>query len=41
MHDLGFAPVRVADRAWAIALMEGVEDIPSTVLEEAVLGRFG
>ena len=29
---VGFAPVSVADRKWAVGLMEGVEDIPGNVL---------
>jgi N-acyl-D-aspartate/D-glutamate deacylase len=33
---VGFAPVRAEDRAWTISLMEGVEDIPATVLEEGL-----
>ena len=33
---VGFAPVRATDRAWTIALMEGVEDIPAAVLEEGL-----
>ena len=33
---VGFAPVRPADRARLIELMEGVEDIPGTVLHEGV-----
>ena len=33
---VGFAPVRPEDRAWTIALMEGVEDIPAAVLDEGL-----
>jgi N-acyl-D-aspartate/D-glutamate deacylase len=33
---VGFAPVKPADRAWTVALMEGVEDIPAAVLEEGL-----
>lgn len=33
---VGFAPVRRDHRAWTIALMEGVEDIPAAVLEEGL-----
>jgi N-acyl-D-aspartate/D-glutamate deacylase len=33
---VGFAPVRSQDRAWTIALMEGVEDIPAAVLDEGL-----
>jgi N-acyl-D-aspartate/D-glutamate deacylase len=33
---VGFAPVKAADRAWTIALMEGVEDIPAAVLDEGL-----
>lgn len=33
---VGFAPVRERDRAWLIRLMEGVEDIPGTVLSEGI-----
>jgi len=33
---VGFAPVRSADRDWTIALMEGVEDIPGSVLREGL-----
>jgi len=33
---VGFAPVRPADRPWTISLMEGVEDIPATVLEHGL-----
>jgi N-acyl-D-aspartate/D-glutamate deacylase len=33
---VGFAPVRAADRAWTIALMEGVEDIPRSVFEHGL-----
>jgi N-acyl-D-aspartate/D-glutamate deacylase len=37
---VGFAPVKVADRAWTVALMEGVEDIPAAVLEEGLSWRW-
>ena len=33
---VGFAPVRSADRAWTVSLMEGVEDIPAAVLDEGL-----
>jgi N-acyl-D-aspartate/D-glutamate deacylase len=33
---VGFAPVRPEHRAWTIALMEGVEDIPAVVLEQGL-----
>jgi N-acyl-D-aspartate/D-glutamate deacylase len=33
---VGFAPVKPAERAWTIALMEGVEDIPAAVLEKGL-----
>ncbi len=33
---VGFAPVRPADRAQLIELMEGVEDLPGTVLHEGL-----
>ena len=33
---VGFAPVRRDQHAWTIALMEGVEDIPASVLEEGL-----
>lgn len=33
---VGFAPVRPGDRDWLISLMEGVEDIPGTVLAEGI-----
>jgi N-acyl-D-aspartate/D-glutamate deacylase len=33
---VGFAPVRDAERAWTISLMEGVEDISATVLEHGL-----
>jgi N-acyl-D-aspartate/D-glutamate deacylase len=33
---VGFAPVKSADRAWTVALMEGVEDIPAAVLDEGL-----
>lgn len=33
---VGFAPVRSADRAWLIKVMEGVEDIPGSVLSEGI-----
>ena len=33
---VGFAPVRPAERDWLIRLMEGVEDIPGTVLSEGI-----
>ena len=33
---VGFAPVKAQDRAWTIALMEGVEDIPAAVLDEGL-----
>lgn len=36
---VGFAPVREADRARLIRLMEGVEDIPGTALSEGI--RWG
>src|SRR6185436_19636295 len=34
---VGFAPVRAADHEVLIELMEGVEDIPGTVLNEGIL----
>jgi N-acyl-D-aspartate/D-glutamate deacylase len=37
---VGFAPVRPGDRAWTVALMEGVEDIPAAVLEEGLNWRW-
>jgi N-acyl-D-aspartate/D-glutamate deacylase len=37
---VGFAPVKAADRAWTVALMEGVEDIPAAVLEEGLDWRW-
>jgi N-acyl-D-aspartate/D-glutamate deacylase len=37
---VGFAPVRPADRAVLIELMEGVEDIPGTVLSEGIRWGF-
>lgn len=33
---VGFAPCRVADRAWLIQTMEGVEDIPGAALSEGI-----
>ena len=33
---VGFAPVKSEDRAWTVALMEGVEDIPAAVLDEGL-----
>jgi len=33
---VGFAPVRASERAFTIALMEGVEDIPAAVLEQGL-----
>lgn len=33
---VGFAPVRASERDWLIQLMEGVEDIPGTALEEGM-----
>ena len=33
---VGFAPVRASDRAWTIALMEGVEDIPRSAFEHGL-----
>ena len=36
---VGFAPVRTADRARLVALMEGVEDIPGSALAEGI--RWG
>jgi N-acyl-D-aspartate/D-glutamate deacylase len=33
---VGFAPVRPADRAWLINVMEGVEDIPGSALSEGI-----
>jgi N-acyl-D-aspartate/D-glutamate deacylase len=33
---VGFAPVKPEDRAWTVALMEGVEDIPAAVLDEGL-----
>ena len=33
---VGFAPVKLEDRAWTVALMEGVEDIPAVVLDEGL-----
>ncbi len=37
---VGFAPVRASDRARLIALMEGVEDIPGSVLAEGIRWRW-
>jgi N-acyl-D-aspartate/D-glutamate deacylase len=37
---VGFAPVRPADRAWTITLMEGVEDIPAAVLDTGLDWRW-
>ncbi|HUJ64885.1 MAG TPA: amidohydrolase family protein, partial [Acidimicrobiales bacterium] len=37
---VGFAPVRPEHRPWTIALMEGVEDIPGTVLEQGLDWRW-
>jgi N-acyl-D-aspartate/D-glutamate deacylase len=37
---VGFAPVRPEHRPWTIALMEGVEDIPGTVLEKGLDWRW-
>ncbi|MBK8262705.1 MAG: amidohydrolase family protein [Nannocystis sp.] len=37
---VGFAPVRAADRAALIELMEGVEDIPGTALSEGLRWRW-
>jgi len=37
---VGFAPVKSEDRAWTIALMEGVEDIPAAVLDEGLSWRW-
>jgi N-acyl-D-aspartate/D-glutamate deacylase len=37
---VGFAPVKSEDRAWTIALMEGVEDIPAAVLDEGLRWRW-
>jgi N-acyl-D-aspartate/D-glutamate deacylase len=37
---VGFAPVRPADRAWTVTLMEGVEDIPAAVLDEGLDWRW-
>lgn len=33
---VGFAPVKKADRDWLISLMEGVEDIPGSILSEGI-----
>ncbi|MEO6031751.1 MAG: amidohydrolase family protein [Burkholderiaceae bacterium] len=33
---VGFAPVRADQREWLISVMEGVEDIPGTVLAEGI-----
>ena len=33
---VGFAPVRAADRAWTVALMEGVEDIPRSAFDHGL-----
>jgi N-acyl-D-amino-acid deacylase len=33
---VGFAPVRPSQREWLISVMEGVEDIPGTVLSEGI-----
>jgi N-acyl-D-aspartate/D-glutamate deacylase len=33
---VGFAPVKLEDRAWTVSLMEGVEDIPAAVLHEGL-----
>ncbi len=33
---VGFAPVRPGERDWLISVMEGVEDIPGTVLAEGI-----
>jgi N-acyl-D-aspartate/D-glutamate deacylase len=33
---VGFAPVKPADRGQLIELMEGVEDLPGTVLSEGL-----
>jgi N-acyl-D-aspartate/D-glutamate deacylase len=33
---VGFAPVHARDRAWTVALMEGVEDIPAAVLDKGL-----
>jgi N-acyl-D-aspartate/D-glutamate deacylase len=33
---VGFAPVKLEDRAWTVSLMEGVEDIPAAVLDEGL-----
>lgn len=33
---VGFAPVKPQDRDWLISLMEGVEDIPGSVLAEGI-----
>jgi N-acyl-D-aspartate/D-glutamate deacylase len=37
---VGFAPVRPEHRAWTIALMEGVEDIPASVLQQGLDWRW-
>ncbi len=37
---VGFAPVRPSERAFTIALMEGVEDIPAAVLEQGLDWRW-
>src|SRR6201981_4088264 len=33
---VGFAPVRPGSEAWLVQLMEGVEDIPGTALNEGI-----
>ncbi|MFN0025865.1 MAG: N-acyl-D-amino-acid deacylase family protein [Acidimicrobiales bacterium] len=33
---VGFAPCRPADRAFTVALMEGIEDIPASVLDQGL-----
>jgi len=37
---VGFAPVRPGDKAFLIELMEGVEDIPGTALDEGIDWRW-
>lgn len=37
---VGFAPVRADRRDWLISVMEGVEDIPGTVLSEGIEWRW-
>lgn len=37
---VGFAPVQPAEHQWTISLMEGVEDIPASVLEQGLDWRW-